>query len=92
MYSGDYYKLYDIIKMLNSSILRQKDKDAIPVLLNKISKFGISKAKKDYSNYMFKKYIGILEDLNINPIIIPKNEKSLPNNKHIRNPLSDLFI
>ncbi len=93
LFSGDYYKLYDIIKILASNNFKKNEIADIKKLLLIISKKGISEAKKHYSRYMFNKYISILEYLEINPMVIPKNDKiALDKNKCIKNPLSNIFI
>ncbi len=92
LYDGDYYKLYDIMKILDSADLREKEIAAIRELLLLASRKGISEAKKYYSRYMFNRYLSILEELGVNPIVIPKND-TVPNKDGcIKNPLSDIFI
>lgn len=91
LFYGDYYKLYDITKILNKTKLPKKHIEGIKAFLITISRYGVSKAKSDYTYYMFNKYINILEELGVNPIIIPKNETSLSNNKFVKNPLSKIF-
>lgn len=93
LYSGDYYKLYDIIKILSSTDLKEREIKDIRKLLLLISQKGVTEAKKHYTPYMFRKYINILSELEINPIIIPKNDKIVLNkNKCIENPLDNIFI
>ncbi|GFR35460.1 hypothetical protein [Thermobrachium celere] len=60
-----------------------------------ISKYGITKVlnlKKDnnenkYTKYKYNKAMKLLKQLNMNPILIPKNEK-VPS--YIKNPLADI--
>ncbi len=92
LYSGDYYKLYDILRILSDADLKENEIADIQDFLLKISKHGITEAKNHYSKYIFAKNISILEDLNINPIIVPKNQKiTLNKNKCINNPLKHVF-
>lgn len=92
LYDGDYYKLYDIMKILDSADLRKKEIADIRELLLLASRKGISEAKKYYSRYMFNRYLSILEELGVNPIVIPKNDTVPTKDGYIKNPLSDIFI
>lgn len=91
LFSGNYYKLYDIMKILSSTSLKEKEIVDIEKMLLLISRKGISTAKKHYSKYMFNKYINILQELQINPIIVPKNDKVLSGKSYIKNPLVEIF-
>lgn len=83
LYEGDYYKLYRAEKLINSSLLKNIDKCFIREFLTDVSKLGMTgiqnlsdnKGKFKYSVYKFRKAIDILEQLKINPILIPKNMK-----------------
>lgn len=91
LYPGNYYKLYDIMKILSSTNLKEKEIENLRKLLLSISRKGVTEARKYYSSYMFHKYINILNELKINPIVIPKNEKLPHKKKYIKNPLAHFF-
>ena len=98
VYKGDYYNIYHADKIIENSKLKEIDKKLIRDFLIDVSKSGITgakfKKKKDktlkYTNYKYNKAIKLLEELNINPILIPKNLKA-PNGKsysYIKNPFN----
>lgn len=84
LYKGDYYTIYKAKKIIKSSNIKENDKDEVIEMIKYISKFGVTKTKEKFSKYKFKKYINILDELNINPILIPKNLEGAP--KYIKNP------
>ncbi|EOU1743412.1 hypothetical protein LTY04_001642 [Clostridium perfringens] len=97
IYRGDFLKIYMADKIINKSELDLKNKKKVREFLIDISKhreinllFNIldSDGKQKYTKYKYKKYISILNDLNINPILIPKNLKGT--SKRIKNPLKYL--
>lgn len=85
-YSGDYYNIYNARKKINGSNINEKEKNELIEFLKYISHKGVSEAKERYSNYYFKKYKTYLEELKINPILIPKNLKGA--SSHIKNPFN----
>lgn len=98
VYKGDYYNIYGADKIINNSSLKEIDKKLVRDFLTDVSKLGITgakfKKKKDksfkYTTYKYKKVIKLLEELNINPILIPKNLKA-PDGKsysYIKNPFN----
>ena len=98
VYKGDYYNIYGADKIINNSNLKDNDKKLLRDFLKDVSKLGITgakfKKKEDnmlkYTTYKYKKAIKLLEELNINPILIPKNLKC-PNGKsysYIKNPFN----
>lgn len=98
VYKGDYYSIYCADKIINNSNLKEVDKKLVREFLIDVSKLGITgtrlKKKKDknfkYTDYKYKKAITLLEELNINPILIPKNLKC-PEGKsysYIKNPFN----
>lgn len=98
VYKGDYYNIYGADKIINNSDLKEIDKKLVRDFLTDVSKSGITGAKlkknRDksfkYTTYKYKKVIKLLEELNINPILIPKNLKS-PDGKsysYIKNPFN----
>ena len=57
----------------------------------KTSNTGDDKTK--YTKYLVKKYLKWLKELDINPLLIPKNFKvDLGPEKKIENPLADVFL
>lgn len=99
VYKGDYYNIYRADKIINNSNLKESDKRLLRDFLTDVSKYGVTgakyKKKKDnkslkYTPYKYKKILKLLEELNINPILIPKNLKS-PNGEsysYIKNPFN----
>lgn len=98
VYKGDYYNIREVDKILNKSNIKEKDRKFLREFLIDVSENGITGAKKiikednklKYTQYKFKKAISILEELNINPILIPKNREYLHFERHsyIKNPFS----
>lgn len=86
IHSGDYYTIYGARKKINSSNIKESDKEKLVEFLKYISKNGITKTTQQYSKYSFKKYKSYLYDLEINPILIPKNLKEAPT--YIKNPFN----
>ena len=84
--NGDYYTIYNARKLILNSSIKNRDKEYIIDLLKYISKYGISKARDKCGKYKFKKYLKILNELKINPILIPKNLKGAPS--FIKNPFN----
>lgn len=98
VYKGDYYTIYHADNIIKNSQLKERDKILVRDFLIDVSKWGISGAKsikkKDkslkYTEFKYKKAIKLLEELNINPILIPKNLKA-PNGEsysYIKNPFN----
>ncbi|MBI5977656.1 phage/plasmid replication domain-containing protein [Clostridium perfringens] len=86
IHSGDYYTIYGARKKINSSNIKESDKEKLIEFLKYISKYGITKTTQKYSKYSFKKYKSYLNELEINPILIPKNLKEAPT--YIKNPFN----
>lgn len=86
IHSGDYYTIYGARKKINGSNIKESDKEKLIEFLKYISKNGITKTTHEYSKYSFKKYKSYLNELEINPILIPKNLKEAP--KYIKNPFN----
>lgn len=85
---GDFYNFYHAKKIINNSSIKDKYKDEIIEFLNYTSKKrSLSKTKEKYGRYKYDKYINILQELGINPIIIPEKEKVT----HLPNPLRELI-
>lgn len=96
VYKGDYYNIREANKIINKSSISDKDKQFIREFLIDISEKGVTGAKQitlnnnkiKYTQYKFKKAISILEELNINPILIPKSKEYLGDERifYIKNP------
>lgn len=96
VYRGDYYNIREADKIISQSNIKEKDKYFVREFLVDVSEAGISGAKDiiteeddvKYTKYKFKKAIEILEELNINPILIPKSKEYIHNERifHIKNP------
>lgn len=85
---GDFYNLYHATKIINKSTLPDKNKlELVEFLKFTSQKRSLSKTYEKYGRYKYNKYIKILEDLNINPIVIPEKEKIT----YIPNPLRGLI-
>lgn len=85
---GDFYNLYHATKIINKSTLIEKYKlELVEFLKFTSQKRSLSKTYEKYGRYKYNKYIKILEDLNINPIVIPEKEKVT----YIPNPLRGLI-
>ena len=85
---GDFYNFYHAKKIINNSSIKDKYKKEIIEFLNYTSvKRSLSKTKEAYGRYKYDKYMDILEELGVNPIIIPEKEKV----SYLPNPLSELI-
>ena len=89
IYKGNYYKIDEVRKILEKSNLSNKDYDLVLEVMKSISNLGVTKAQEKYSYYLFKKTLTLLESLNINPIMIPKNLKDAPSS--LKNPFNSSF-
>ncbi|MGL4991299.1 MAG: phage/plasmid replication domain-containing protein [Sarcina sp.] len=86
IHSGDYYTIYGVRKKINSSNIKESEKEKLIEFLKYISQNGVTKTTQKYSKYSFKKYKSYLNELGINPILIPKNLKKSPT--YIKNPFN----
>lgn len=83
IHKGDHYKINQSEEVINNSDLKDKDKKFIREFLVDVSKSNLTfimemkneKGENKYTIYKRKKALKILEELNINPILIPKNWK-----------------
>ncbi|MGL5676407.1 MAG: hypothetical protein ACRDDX_08325 [Cellulosilyticaceae bacterium] len=80
----DYYNLREARKIMEQKLVKEKDKKEIEAFLIRVSKSSLEGVRKDYSHYKIKKILNLLNDLEINPILIPINA-GMPG--RIRNPL-----
>ncbi len=78
VYSGDYYKISGARKIINESNLSKKEQQQLLDFLRYVSRYGIEKAKDKNTRYYFNKFLNQLENLNINPILIPRDRKDFP--------------
>lgn len=85
--TGDFYSLREAEKIINQAKIKENYKKELrDFLVYTSSKRGLSKTRKKYSRHKFEKFISILEELGVNPIIIPEKWKV----KFIENPLKGL--
>lgn len=70
---GNHYKLKDIELILIANKI--KNTQEILTMLAQLSKYHYDYIYNNYSSYKIKKYFNILNELNINPIIIPRIKK-----------------
>lgn len=86
-YQGDYYNFRNASKLINQSVESKTAKKILDFMLN-ISKLrSVSKAMAVIGKYKYDKYVNILQNVGVNPILIPKEHK-IP---HIKNPLKPLY-
>ncbi|MEG2458006.1 MAG: hypothetical protein RSB41_03855 [Bacilli bacterium] len=86
---SDYYNLYYASKKIKFSMFKDTDKEELIKFLRNISNNGrIHNCKELYSKYKYDKLLKQLGALNINPILIPKNDPITI----IENPIKDIFI
>ena len=81
LYKGDYYNLYHASKLIRANYKPQMA-DKLIKLVKSISLDGITKVRNSFNNTTtFNSYIKKLEEINVNPILIPKQDKlsTLPN-------------
>ena len=96
VYKGDYYNIREVDKLIINLDMEEKERTFIREFLIDISNNGVSGAKdiinesgkQKYTKYKFKKAMDILENLNINPILIPKSREYLYGERYyfIKNP------
>lgn len=86
---GDYYKFTEAEKIISTSHIPHENKGLLIKALKKISTYGLSTLKKQLTPYKYNKVLQLLNDLNINPILIPKNYPKTPNK--LENPLNALY-
>lgn len=86
LFKGDYYKINKAKTIIDKSNLREKEKEQLLEFLKYISEKGYEKAKKQFTRYYRNKFLSQLENLQINPILIPKNRKDFPS--YMKNPFT----
>lgn len=86
-YPGDYWSINKAREIIQASSIKDKDKEGLIGILKNTSKQGISGSKALLTEHYYKKYLKLLEELNINPILIPKHE----NIHFLRNPMETLI-
>ncbi|SFU82354.1 hypothetical protein SAMN04487886_11924 [Clostridium sp. DSM 8431] len=85
---GDFYSLKGAIDIINKHNVSDVVKEELREFLVYTSlKRDLGKTKEKYDRYKYNKYIAILNDLNVNPIIIPEKWRK----SFIANPLNKLI-
>ncbi|MBE6054290.1 MAG: hypothetical protein E7212_10330 [Clostridium sartagoforme] len=85
---GDFYNFYHAKKIINNSSIKEKYKKELIKFLNHTSKKrSLSKTKEEFGRYKYEMYINMLEELGVNPILIPEKEKVT----YLSNPLKELI-
>lgn len=84
---GDYYDIYNARKIINLKVARKDEREKLINFLKLVSNTNIDKAKELYSPHAYKHCIKVLDELGINPILIPKNYRV----KKIINPLNEIY-
>lgn len=87
LYPGDYYLLRSAQKIVNERLSNNLERKAVNSLLSHISSHDIDSAKRKFGVKRFRKYVGILEALAVNPLTIPKGHPI----KHLQNPLNSVY-
>ncbi|MCM3317325.1 hypothetical protein M3603_11780 [Rummeliibacillus stabekisii] len=72
VHCGDYYSAKIAFKKIMQSSLKEKEKDKLIQLLQRISNEGIDIVKASYSPKTYRKWMSHLDCLKINPILIPE--------------------
>ena len=103
-HGGSFYKINMAEKMVEDSGLKPKEKESLREFLCDVSVHGFKSIQKlektavsgekmpKYTKYLIKKRLQQLNDLDINPFLIPKNTKiDLGPEKKIENPLVVIF-
>lgn len=88
-YTGDFYNLYHAEKIIKeTSVIKERDKVGIIEFLKSISqKRSVTKAYEQISKYTAERYLLKLQEVGINPILIPKSDGYT----HIENPLKEFY-
>lgn len=85
---GDFYSLRYAAAIIKSQDLKDTIKKELRDFLVDTSRNrDLGRTKEQYGRYKYKKYISILEELNINPIIIPEKWRK----NFLKNPLVKLI-
>lgn len=86
---SDYYNLYYARKKIYESNLNEKYKEELINFLKETAiKKGLTKSKKSYTYYKYRKFIKQLNELNIHPIIIEKSNSI----KKLENPIKNILL
>lgn len=88
-HKGDFYSFSGAKKIITESqVFKQKDLNSVFEFIKYISDSrSVTKAKEKFGKYTSDRYIRMLEQIGVNPLIIPKND----NIKMISNPFKDLY-
>lgn len=93
---GNFYKITEARKIITKSDLSDKNKQLLDDFLIDVSRSSLSEVKnkniggtKVYTKYTFDKLLKLLETLQINPVLIPKNWEC---SSKIDNPFKNIRI
>ena len=86
-FKGDFYKIDHARKIIYDSTLSSSYKRKLVDFLKKVSSYDVSTPLKIMSKKTLNSRLEMLQDLGINPILIPKNYSDAPST--IINPLKD---
>lgn len=86
IYKGDYYKIFGAKRIINDSDLKGREKEQLLDFLRNTSRYGLENTKKKTTRYHFNKLLKQLEQLKINPILIPRDRLDFPS--FIKNPFN----
>ncbi|MGG4038712.1 phage/plasmid replication domain-containing protein [Heyndrickxia ginsengihumi] len=80
VHKGDYYKITEAEKIIENSSFSKLKKEKLRAFLISISKGNIdTPLKKGISKPTYRLYLRDLENIRVNPILIPKNRTDFPN-------------
>lgn len=85
--AGDYYSASAVKKKMKGRIKDSNIKQLLELLNYISSKRSMSKAKVEFGSYKFKKFMKILNEEGINPVVIPKSHSI----HKLENPLKELI-
>ncbi|WP_419893160.1 hypothetical protein [Oceanobacillus kimchii] len=86
-FKGDFHKIGHARKIINDSTLSSSYKRKLVDFLKKVSSYDVSTPLKNMSKKTLNSRLEMLQNLGINPILIPKNYSNAPS--MIINPLSN---
>jgi hypothetical protein len=95
-HQGDFYKIDEVRHQLKSSSLSTSNKLKLIQFLKQVSSHSIDTPHGKISKGTYKKRLELLREIDINPILIPKNYTSKNSSfkapSYMRNPLKDFHI
>lgn len=103
-FPGNFYKINMAEKQIANSNLKQREKDSLREFICNVSNYGFEgiktlekttisgKKMPKYTKYLINKHLLWLKEINVNPLLIPKNLKiELGPQKCILNPLASIL-